>query len=100
MTVFSLIFLNVILYLIFRVQIIRKLRKNYTVSLQDSEGNTQSLSDTIAFLLEQNKIQEKRLMFLAKEMETQWANIEFMKDRLNISDNDYFQIPEETNQNG
>lgn len=95
MTVFSLIFLNLILYLIFRIQIIRKLRKNYTVSLQDSEGNTQSLSDTIAFLLEQNKIQEKRLMFLAKEMETQWSNIEFMKDRLDISDNEYFQIPEE-----
>ena len=36
------------------------------------KGQTQTLSETIAYLLEQNEIKDKKIMYLAQEMEKQW----------------------------
>jgi len=100
MSIFGLILFNLLLFALLRRQVNVKVRKSFSISLRDLEGNKQTLADTISFLLEQNKVQEQRLFYLAKEMEVQWSNIELIKENLQISDDDLgdhpFTIPEDT----
>ena len=51
----------------------------YSIYLKDSEGNRQTLSDTIAYILEQRDILDHKVMYVAAEMEKQWLEIEKMK---------------------
>ena len=73
------IVLNLILYFLLKRRLIRKLKPSYSISLKDGDGNTQTLTDTIAHLLEQNEINEKRIKYLVGEMENQWLAIEKLK---------------------
>ena len=73
------IVLNLILYFLLKRRLIRKLKTSYSISLKDCDGNTQTLTDTIAHLLEQNEINEKRIKYLVGEMENQWLAIEKLK---------------------
>jgi len=86
MTLFLIVVVNFILYWYTRVVLIKKFRNSYSITLKDKEGNTQTLADTIAYLIEQNSVQEKRIMYLAKEMESQWCDIELIKDTINLPD--------------
>ena len=58
---------------------IRKFEKSYSIYLKDGDGNKQTLSDTIAHLLEMSEVNEKRLRYLCSEMENQWLAIETLK---------------------
>ena len=73
------IVLNLILYFLLKRRLIRKLKTSYSISLKDGDGNTQTLTDTIAHLLEQNEINEKRIKYLVGEMENQWLAIDKLK---------------------
>ena len=66
------ILINIVLYLILRITLVRKFQSSYSIYLKDGQGNKQSLSDTIAYLLEQSELQEKKILYLAGEMEKQW----------------------------
>ena len=44
--------------------------------LKDTDGNRQTLTATITHLLEADEIHDKKIMYLAQEMEKQWMNIE------------------------
>lgn len=90
MTFLFLIVLNFVLFLYIKIRLEKKFQNTYTVFLTDKEGNRQRLSDTIAYLLEQNEIQEKRLLYLVDEMAKQWDSIELVKDTLGMEDNDAF----------
>lgn len=79
MTLFFVILSNALIYIIVRAQLARKFRKGYTIYLKDEEGNRQTLTDTIAYLIEQNEVLEKKIMYLAGEMESQWLSIEKIK---------------------
>lgn len=79
MTLFFVILSNALVYIIVRAQLARKFRTGYTIFLKDQEGNKQTLTDTIAYLLEQNEVLEKKIMYLANEMESQWLTIEKIK---------------------
>ena len=67
---------NIILYVILRAHLVRKFKTSYSIYLTDEKGQTQSLSKTIAYLLEQNEIKDKKIMYLAGEMEKQWLAVE------------------------
>jgi len=79
MTVLLIILSNALMYIIIRAQLARKFRTGYTIYLKDQQGNKQTLADTVAYLLEQNEVLEKRIIYLAGEMESQWLNIEQLK---------------------
>ena len=79
MTLFFVILSNALIYIIVRAQLARKFRTGYTIFLKDQEGNKQTLTDTIAYLLEQNEILEQKIVYLAGEMESQWLAIEKIK---------------------
>jgi hypothetical protein len=70
---------NLILYAVLRIHLVRKFRNTYSIYLKDSEGNRQTLSDTIAYILEQRDILDHKVMYVAAEMEKQWLEIEKMK---------------------
>ena len=73
------IILNLVLYFLLRRRMIRKFEKSYSIYLKDGDGNKQTLSDTIAHLLEMSEVNEKRLKYLCSEMENQWLAIEKLK---------------------
>ena len=58
------IILNLVLYFLLRRRMIRKFEKSYSIYLKDGDGNKQTLSDTIAHLLEMSEVNEKRLRYL------------------------------------
>jgi hypothetical protein len=70
---------NLILYAVLRIHLVRKFRNTYSIYLKDSEGNRQTLSDTIAYILEQRDILDQKVMYVAREMERQWLEIEKMR---------------------
>ena len=74
-----LIILNLVLYYLLQRRLTRKFEKSYTIYLKDCNGNKQTLADTIAHLLEQDEINEKRIKYLVREMENQWLAIEKIK---------------------
>lgn len=86
MTVLLVIIVNFILYWYTRVVLIKKFRNSYTITLKDKDGNTQTLADTIAFLIERDEFNERRIMYLAKEMEGQWSDIELIKSVVDLPD--------------
>ena len=73
------ILVNIFLYLLLRVHLVRKFKSSYTIYLKDGKGNKQTLSDTIAYLLEKDEIYEKQIRYLAQEIENQWLMIEKVK---------------------
>ena len=58
---------------------VRKFRTSYSIYLEDQKGNRQTLAKTISYLLEQNDLKEKKIMYLANEIEKQWIAIEQIK---------------------
>ena len=48
----QIILINILLYLVLRVQLVRKFKSSYTIYLKDGKGNRKTLSDTFAYLLE------------------------------------------------
>ncbi len=70
---------NLILYAVLRIHLVRKFRNTYSIYLKDSEGNRQTLADTIAYILEQRDILDQKVMYVAREMERQWLEIEKMR---------------------
>ena len=74
-----LILVNIVLYLILRISLVRKFRTSYSIYLKDANGNKQTLADTIAFLIEQSELQDKKILYLANEVENQWLAIEQIK---------------------
>ena len=79
MNILLIIASNLVLYILLRIHLVRKFRVGYSIYLRDSDGNRQTLQDTIAYLLEQNKISDQKVMYVAREMENQWLEIEKMK---------------------
>jgi len=75
----QIILINILLYLVLRVQLVRKFKSSYTIYLKDGKGNRQTLSDTVAYLLEKEEIHEKQIKYLAQEIENQWLMIEKVK---------------------
>jgi len=86
MTLFFVLIVNLILYWYVKISLLKKFRNSYTITLKDKEGNVQTLADTIAFLIERDDFNEKRIMYLAKEMESQWTDIELIKGVVNLPD--------------
>ena len=76
MTWFLIILSNLCLYAALRIHLVRKFRTSYSIYLKDPDGNRQTLSHTITYLLEQSDVQDKKIMYLAQEMEKQWLNLE------------------------
>ena len=70
---------NIILYVVLRIHLVRKFRTSYSIYLEDQKGNRQTLAKTNAFLIEQNEMKHKKIMYLAGEMEKQWLAIEQIK---------------------
>ena len=70
---------NIVLYLILRISLVRKFKNSYSIYLKDANGNKQTLADTIAYLLEQTELQDKKILYLANEVENQWLAIEQIK---------------------
>ena len=70
---------NIVLYVILRIHLVRKFRTSYSIYLKDDKGIRQTLAKTIAYLLEQNELKEKKIMYLASEIEKQWLAIEQIK---------------------
>ena len=79
MTFILILISNLILYAVLRIHLVRKFRNTYSIYLKDSEGNRQTLSDTIAYILEQRDILDQKVMYVAGEMEKQWLEIEKVK---------------------
>ena len=79
MTFLLILISNLILYAVLRIHLVRKFRNTYSIYLKDSEGNRQTLSDTIAYILEQRDILDQKVMYVAREMERQWLEIEKMR---------------------
>ena len=79
MTFLLILISNLILYAVLRIHLVRKFRNTYSIYLKDSEGNRQTLSDTIAYILEQRDILDQKVMYVAGEMEKQWIEIEKVK---------------------
>ena len=79
MTLFLVILSNALIYIIVKAQLARKFKSGYTIYLRDEDGNRQTLTDTIAYLIEQNEVLEKKIMYLAGEMESQWLSIQKVK---------------------
>ncbi len=79
MTFLLILISNLILYAVLRIHLVRKFRNTYSIYLKDSEGNRQTLSDTIAYILEQRDILDQKVMYVAGEMEKQWLEIEKVK---------------------
>ena len=79
MNILLIIATNLVSYILLRIHLVRKFRAGYSIYLKDSDGNRQTLQDTIAYLLEQNKISDQKVMYVAREMESQWLEIEKMK---------------------
>ena len=75
-TFLTIILSNFVFYVLIRINLVKKFRNSYSIWIKDGDGNRQTLSDTIAYLIEQNQIQEKRIMYLVDEIEQQWLNIE------------------------
>ena len=75
MTFLLILISNLILYAVLRIHLVRKFRNTYSIYLKDSEGNRQTLSDTIAYILEQRDILDQKVMYVAGEMEKQWLEI-------------------------
>ena len=61
------------------ISLVRKFRTSYSIYLKDEKGNRQTLAQTISFLIEQNGIREKQIMFLNEELTKQWLNLEQIK---------------------
>lgn len=78
MTWFLIILSNLFLYAALRIHLVRKFRTSYSIYLKDPDGNRQTLTKTIQYLLEQDEIHDKKIMYLAQEMEKQWVNIDQM----------------------
>ena len=78
-TTVAILLSNFFFYVLLRFHLVRKFRSSYSIWLKDTNGNRQTLSSTIAYLIEQNDVQEKRIMHLADEMESQWMQIEQIK---------------------
>tara|TARA_A200000113_G_C8870815_1_gene356609 strand:- start:4546 stop:4842 length:297 start_codon:yes stop_codon:yes gene_type:complete len=78
-TFLTIILSNFVFYVLIRINLVKKFRNSYSIWIKDGDGNRQTLSDTIAYLIEQNQIQEKRIMYLVDEIEQQWLNIEQIK---------------------
>ena len=76
MTWFLIVFSNLFLYAALRIHLVRKFRTSYSIYLKDTDGNRQTLTATITHLLEADEIHDKKIMYLAQEMEKQWMNIE------------------------
>ena len=79
MNIFLILFTNAILYVILRISLVRKFRTSYSIYLKDANGNKQTLADTIAFLIEQSELQDKKILYHANEVENQWLAIEQIK---------------------
>ena len=79
MTFLLILISNLILYAVLRIHLVKKFRNTYSIYLKDSEGNRQTLSDTIAYILEQRDILDQKVMYVAGEMEKQWLEIEKIK---------------------
>ncbi len=79
MTFLLILISNLILYAVLRIHLVRKFRNTYSIYLKDSDGNRQTLSDTIAYILEQRDILDQKVMYVAGEMEKQWLEIEKVK---------------------
>tara|TARA_B100001250_G_scaffold143120_1_gene122462 strand:+ start:3893 stop:4162 length:270 start_codon:yes stop_codon:yes gene_type:complete len=79
MTFLLILISNLILYAVLRIHLVKKFRNTYSIYLKDSEGNRQTLSDTIAYILEQRDILDQKVMYVAGEMEKQWLEIEKVK---------------------
>ena len=79
MNIFLILFTNAIFYVILRISLVRKFRTSYSIYLKDEKGNRQTLAQTISFLIEQNGIREKQIMFLNEELTKQWLNLEQIK---------------------
>ena len=79
MTFLLILISNLILYAVLRIHLVRKFRNTYSIYLKASEGNRQTLSDTIAYILEQRDILDQKVMYVAGEMEKQWLEIEKIK---------------------
>ena len=78
-TFLTIILSNFVFYVLIRINLVKKFRNSYSIWIKDGDGNRQTLSDTVAYLIEQNQIQEKRIMYLVDEIEQQWLNIEQIK---------------------
>ena len=76
MTWFLIVLSNLFLYAALRIHLVRKFRTSYSIYLKDGDGNRQTLTATITHLLESDEIHDKKIMYLAQEMEKQWMNIE------------------------
>tara|TARA_B100000287_G_scaffold146164_1_gene137903 strand:- start:4776 stop:5069 length:294 start_codon:yes stop_codon:yes gene_type:complete len=87
MQFFFLILLNFVLFTWFKKRITKKFQENYRIYLKDKEGNQELLSDTIAYLMDRDKVHEKRILYLSGEMASQWDSIQLIKDNLNMEDN-------------
>lgn len=79
MTIFLILFTNIILYVVLRIHLVRKFRTSYSIYLQDEKGNRQTLAHTVQYLLEQTDTQNKKILYLVEEMEKQWLSIEQIK---------------------
>tara|TARA_R100000742_G_C4276332_1_gene97314 strand:- start:235 stop:504 length:270 start_codon:yes stop_codon:yes gene_type:complete len=79
MTFLLILISNLILYAVLRIHLVKKFRNTYSIYLKDSDGNRQTLSDTIAYILEQRDILDQKVMYVAGEMEKQWLEIEKVK---------------------
>tara|TARA_B100000902_G_scaffold183555_1_gene176192 strand:+ start:544 stop:813 length:270 start_codon:yes stop_codon:yes gene_type:complete len=79
MTFLLILISNLILYAVLRIHLVKKFRNTYSIYLKDSDGNRQTLSDTIAYILEQRDILDQKVMYVAGEMEKQWLEIEKIK---------------------
>ena len=79
MTILLILISNLILYAVLRIHLVKKFRNTYSIYLKDSDGNRQTLSDTIAYILEQRDILDQKVMYVAGEMEKQWLEIEKVK---------------------
>ena len=76
MSWFLIILSNLFLYAALRIHLVRKFRTSYSIYLKDPDGNRQTLATTIEYLMEQSDIQDKKIMYLAQEVEKQWLNME------------------------
>ena len=76
MTWFLIVLSNLFLYAALRIHLVRKFRTSYSIYLKDGDGKRQTLTATIAHLLEADELLDKKIMYLAQEMEKQWMNIE------------------------
>ena len=61
---------NIVLYVVLRIHLVRKFRTSYSIYLEDANGNKQTLANTIASLIEQNEMKDKKICILLEK----WKN--------------------------